>query len=129
MMQVESRLLDDLARLASGAAGTLAGVRGEVETQMRERLERVLSRMDLVTREEFETVQDMAVRAREENEALATRLRTLEERLAALEAPAAATLKAAAAKAPAAKKASGKTARAGRKPAKGAATDTPAGDT
>lgn len=128
MMQVESRLLDDLARLASGAAGTLAGVRGEVETQMRERLERVLSRMDLVTREEFETVQDMAVRAREENEALATRLRTLEERLAALEAPAAATLKAAAAKAPAAKKASGKTARAGRKPAKGAVTDTPTGD-
>lgn len=111
-MQVESKLLDDLARLASGAAGTLAGMRGEVESQMRERLERVLSRMDLVSREEFETVQDMAVRAREENEALTAKLAALEARLAALEAPAKATKtakpKAAAAKSPAAKSAAAK---------------------
>lgn len=111
-MQVESKLLDDLARLASGAAGTLAGMRGEVESQMRERLERVLSRMDLVSREEFETVQDMAVRAREENEALTAKLAALEARLAALEAPAKAAQtampKAAATKRPAVKSAAAK---------------------
>ena len=83
-MQTDNRLLDDLARVASGALGALSGMRTEVETRLREQFERVLARMDLVTREEFDAVKAMAAKARGEEEALAERLAALEQRLAAL---------------------------------------------
>ncbi|HEX9463248.1 MAG TPA: accessory factor UbiK family protein [Alphaproteobacteria bacterium] len=81
-MQTENRLLDDLARAASGALGALAGVRGEIEAQLRSRLEAWLKAQNLVTREEFEAVKAMAAKARLENEALAARLAELEKKLA-----------------------------------------------
>lgn len=82
-MQVNNRLLDDLARLASGAMGAAAGVKDEVETLLRERLRRLLDEADLVSREEFEAVKAMAAKARAEQEALAARVAELEARLAA----------------------------------------------
>jgi hypothetical protein len=82
-MQVNNRLLDDLARLATGAVGAAAGVKGEVETLLRERLRRLLDEADLVSREEFEAVKAMAAKARAEQEALAARVAELEARLAA----------------------------------------------
>ncbi|MGH6961570.1 MAG: accessory factor UbiK family protein [Dongiaceae bacterium] len=80
-MQSENRLLDDLAKVASGALGGLVGVRHEIETRLREQFERILARMDLVTREEFEVVKAMAAAARAEQEALAARIAELESRL------------------------------------------------
>ncbi len=82
-MQTRSRVLDDLARLASGALGVAAGMRGEIETRLREQFERVLSQMDLVPREEFEAVKAMAAQARLEQEHLAERLAALEAQGAA----------------------------------------------
>ncbi|HEY3911617.1 MAG TPA: accessory factor UbiK family protein [Stellaceae bacterium] len=83
-MQSQNRIFDDLARLAGGAMSTLSGVRSEVETRLREQLERVLSGMDLVTREEFEAVKAMAAKARAEQEELAGRVVELEALVAAL---------------------------------------------
>ncbi len=80
-MQTENRLFDDLARVAAGALGTLTGVRGEVESRLREQFERILGRMNLVRREEFDAVQAMAAKARAEQEALAARVAALEARL------------------------------------------------
>ena len=82
-MQSQNRFLDDLARVAAGAVGAVSGVRGEVEARIREQLERVLSRMDLVTREEFEAVKEMAAKARAEQETLMLRLAALEGAAAA----------------------------------------------
>ena len=73
-----SRLLDDLARLATDAAGVAQGARREVETAFRAQAERFVAGMDLVSREEFEVVRDMAVKARAENEALNARLDAME---------------------------------------------------
>jgi BMFP domain-containing protein YqiC len=84
-MQSQSRFFDDLARLASGAARALSGVRGEIEARARDQLERVLAGMDLVGREEFEAARAMAAKAREEQEKLLRRVEELETRLAALE--------------------------------------------
>src|SRR5262249_19699227 len=81
-MQTENRLLDDLARVATGALGALTGVRSEIEQRLREQFERILGRMDLVTREEFDAVRAMAAKARAEQEALARRLAELEARVA-----------------------------------------------
>jgi BMFP domain-containing protein YqiC len=80
-MQTQNRLLDDLARVAAGAVGGLTGVRHEVETRLREQFERILGRMNLVRREEFEVVQAMAAKARAEQEALTVRLAALEARI------------------------------------------------
>ena len=67
-MQTQNKLLDDLARVASGAIGVAAGMREEVDARLRDQFARVLGRMDLVTREEFEAVRAMAIKAREEQE-------------------------------------------------------------
>lgn len=81
-MQTQNPFLDDLAKVASGALGVAAGMRAEVEARLRDQFEQVLSRFDLVTREEFEAVKAMAVKAREEQEILAERLAKLEAAMA-----------------------------------------------
>ena len=73
------RRLDDIAKIATSAVGILQGAGREAEGLMRIRVERLLDRMDLVTRDEFDAVKAMAAAAREENAAL-------KERIAALEA-------------------------------------------
>ncbi len=76
-MQTRNPFFDDLAKLATGAAGAVAGVRSEMEESFRAWLERQLDTMDLVTREEFDVVADMARKAREENDALRAELDAL----------------------------------------------------
>ena len=88
-MQTENRLFDDLARVASGALTTLGGLRDEVEARVKERVERLANEMDLVTREEFDTVQGMAATARSEQARLETRVKALEAEIAKLRAHAA----------------------------------------
>jgi BMFP domain-containing protein YqiC len=78
MVTTSSRILDDIARLATDAAGAAQGVRREVETVVKTQIERLLRDMDVVTREEFEAVREMALLAREENDKLAARLAALE---------------------------------------------------
>ena len=78
MVGAGNRILDDIARLATDAAGAAQGVRREVETVVKTQVERLLRDMDVVTREEFEAVREMALIAREENEKLAKRLAELE---------------------------------------------------
>ncbi len=80
-MQTDNRLFDDLSRIAAGALGTLQGVKGEVEQAFRQRLERAVADMELVGREEFETVRAMAQAAREENIRLSERIAALESKL------------------------------------------------
>lgn len=77
-MQGRNRILDDLAQLMTNAAGVAQGVREEAETAFRQRFERLLADMNLVTREEFDAVREMAAKAREETETLAARLAALE---------------------------------------------------
>lgn len=83
-MQVDNKILDDLARVAGGALGALSSLREEAEAQMRQQFERVLSRMDVVNREEYEAVRAMAAKAREEQETLAERVTALEATVATL---------------------------------------------
>jgi len=82
MPQTRNPILDDMARLMTDAAGLAQGVKREAETVMRTQMERLLSTMDVVTREEFEAVRDMAILAREENDLLRARIAALEEKLA-----------------------------------------------
>ena len=81
MTQTTGRLFDEMARLVNDAAGVAQGVRREAETAMKAQMERFLRDMDLVKREEFEAVKDMAAKAREENELLKERVAALEARL------------------------------------------------
>jgi BMFP domain-containing protein YqiC len=81
-MQTRSKLFDDLSQLMTNAAGVAQGMREEAETLVRGRIERFLADSDLVTREEFDAVRDMAQKAREENAALSARLAALEAALA-----------------------------------------------
>lgn len=85
-MQTKNPFLDDLSRLASGALGTLTEMRSEIESRVRDQLERVLSRMDLVSREEFDAVRALAAKARTEQESLVQRFDAVEERLRKIEA-------------------------------------------
>jgi len=81
MPQTSSRFFDDLARLMTDAAGLAEGARREAQTFAKSQLERMMAGMDLVSREEFEAVREMAAKARNENEKLAQRVAALEARL------------------------------------------------
>jgi BMFP domain-containing protein YqiC len=85
-MAQTNRILDDIARLVTDAAGAAQGVRREVETVVKGQIERLLKDMDVATREEVDVLRDMVVAAREENEQLLLRIRTLEARVEALSA-------------------------------------------
>lgn len=78
-MQTNSRIFDDIARLATSALGTAQGVKGEFGNLVQQRLERILAGMDLVSRDEFDAVKEMAVKAAEENERLNARIEALEK--------------------------------------------------
>lgn len=81
-MQKDSKLFDDIARMASGAAGMVMDGAREAEAMLLAQVEKILARMNLVRREEFEVVREMAANARLEQEKLAARLETLEKQLA-----------------------------------------------
>jgi len=78
MTQTSNRFFDEVARLMNDAAGVATGVRREFDTVMRTQAERILRELDVVQREDFEAVKEMAQLAREENEALKARIAALE---------------------------------------------------
>ena len=84
-MAMDNRILDDLAKVASGALSGIGGMKQEVESRLRAQFERILAGMDLVRREEFEAVRAMAAKARGEQEDLLARIASLEARLKDLE--------------------------------------------
>lgn len=79
-MSDDRKFMNDFARMASGAAGTVFGMKDELEARMRTQMERLLSKMDLVKRDELDAVRLMAEEARAE-------IAKLEARIAALENP------------------------------------------
>ncbi|MCX8996568.1 accessory factor UbiK family protein [Rhizobiaceae bacterium BDR2-2] len=78
-----SRIFDEFAKLMTDAAGAAQGFKKEAETAFHAQADRWLNSLDLVKREEFEAVKEMAVKARDENDALKARIEALEARLAA----------------------------------------------
>jgi len=81
MTQTSNRFFDEVARLMNDAAGVATGVRREFDTVMKTQAERILRELDVVQREEFEAVKEMARLAREENEELKARSAALEARV------------------------------------------------
>lgn len=77
-MQTRNKIFDDMSQLMTNAMGVAQGARDEAETAMKGMMDRWLADRDFVTREEFDAVRAMAQKAREENEALKTRLDALE---------------------------------------------------
>jgi BMFP domain-containing protein YqiC len=82
MTATSSRFFDEIAKLMTNATGAAQGVRKEVDGLVQAQVERVLNNLDVVKREEFDVVRDMAEKARQENELLAKRLADLESKLA-----------------------------------------------
>ncbi|OSQ46736.1 accessory factor UbiK family protein [Thalassospira alkalitolerans] len=81
-MQINNRILDDLTRVTNSALGTMTGMKGEIDALVRQQFERILAGMDLVSREEFDVVHDVAIRAAERIDALEAKITELEGRLA-----------------------------------------------
>jgi len=84
MTQTNSRVFDEFARLMTNAAGAAQGVRQEVDTLFKTQAERVLRDLDVVPREEFDAVREMAIKARTQNEVLEKRIAELENAVAVL---------------------------------------------
>ena len=81
MVTTNSKFFDELAKLMGNAASAAQGVRKEVDTLVQSQVERVLNNLNVVKREEFEVVKEMAEKARNENDSLAQRIAALESRL------------------------------------------------
>jgi len=78
-MQTRNKMFDDIGQLMTNAMGVAQGAREEAETAMKSMIDRWLADRDFVTREEFDAVRAMAQKAREENDALKSRLEALEK--------------------------------------------------
>ena len=87
MNQGPNRLFDEFAKLMTDAAGAAQGMKKEAETAFRAQAEKFLSDMDLVKRDDFEAVREMAANARNENESLKNQIDALEQRISSLEKP------------------------------------------
>jgi len=85
MNQGPNRVFDEFAKLMTDAAGAAQGVKREAEQAFRSQAERFLGDMDLVKRDDFDAVQEMAAKAREENETLKAQISKLEARIKKLE--------------------------------------------
>src|ERR1700757_435446 len=81
MTQTSNRFFDEIGRLMNDAAGAAQGVKREFDSVVRNQAEKILTDLEIVKREEFEAVKDMARLAREENEALKARIAVLEGKL------------------------------------------------
>jgi len=81
-MQSENPLIADFVKMANSAAGTFAGMTREARENAREKMKQALGGLDFISREEFDAVKDMAAKAREQAEALETRIALLEAKLA-----------------------------------------------
>ena len=84
-MAERPRFFDDLAGVAGGAISALAGLREEVEALARARIDEAIRALDLVRREEFEAMAELAANARAGQEAAEAQLHDVLQRLAALE--------------------------------------------
>jgi BMFP domain-containing protein YqiC len=82
-MQSENKMFDDLVKMVNGVAGTMAGMGREAESSMREKMREWMAGADFVGRDEFEAVKAMAAAARDENEALKSRIAALEAKAGA----------------------------------------------
>ena len=81
MPTTNSRFFDEVSKLMTGAAGAAQNVRKEIDTLVQNQVERVLNNLNIVKREEFEVVKDMAEKARMENSKLEARIVELEKKL------------------------------------------------
>ena len=88
-MQSENRMFDDFVKMVNGFAGTMAGMGREAESSAREKFKEWMGGADFIGRDEFEAVKAMAAAARDENEALKSRIAALEARAGGAVAPAA----------------------------------------
>ena len=79
-MQIRNRLLDDIAKMANSADGLASGMREEIEALVNSRVEKILDRLNLVSREEFDVVKAMLSKSRTEQEKIEERLRKLESK-------------------------------------------------
>ena len=80
-MQTRNRLLDDIAKVANSAAGTFAGVNGEIENLIRHRVESLMADMNMVNRDEFNAIKAMVAKARSEQERLEAKVKQLEAKI------------------------------------------------
>ncbi|MDO5706583.1 MAG: accessory factor UbiK family protein [Paracoccus sp. (in: a-proteobacteria)] len=77
-MSAQNRIFDDLSKLMTNAMGVAQGAKSEAETAMKSWIDRWLAERDFVTRDEFEAVREMAIKARAENTELRARLDAIE---------------------------------------------------
>lgn len=85
MVDGPNKLFDEFAKLMTDAAGVAQGMRKEGETVFKAQAERMLNSLDLVKRDDFDAVKEMAANARDENDKLHELVAKLEERIIALE--------------------------------------------
>jgi BMFP domain-containing protein YqiC len=74
----DSKMLDDLARVAGGAVNVFSGLQEQILNDVRSRVEEVATRLDLVPRDELDKALGMIEKLRQELRALESRIDTLD---------------------------------------------------
>ncbi|MBY0406381.1 MAG: accessory factor UbiK family protein [Rickettsiales bacterium] len=78
-MQKDSKFFDDIAKVASGAAGGILEMKREAEQMLAFQVEKILQKSSIATREEYDTLVAMITKLRENQENILKRLDALEK--------------------------------------------------
>ncbi|MDX2113379.1 MAG: accessory factor UbiK family protein [Alphaproteobacteria bacterium] len=78
-MQKDNKIFEDLAKMTSGAVGTFMDIRREIEAAVAAQLDKLLRNMNLATREECESLREMVIQLRLEQEAMKQELARLHQ--------------------------------------------------
>ena len=66
----KSKILSDLSKIAVDAMSTFSGLKKEIETMVSLRVNKIINKMNLVKRDEFEVLKKMVQKALIENDEL-----------------------------------------------------------
>ena len=73
---------EDITKLLGGASSVLGVLKDEIEEIIKDRVEKVIFKLELVNKSEFLIIKEMAEKARIENEKLAKKISLLDKKIA-----------------------------------------------
>lgn len=83
-MSKKEFIKDDMVKLLGGASSALGVLKDELEDRIKDKVEKVIFKLDLINKKDFLVVKKMAEEARIQNEKLSKKINILEKKIVLL---------------------------------------------
>ena len=80
-MSKKEFIKDDMVKLLGGASSALGVLKDELEERIKDKVEKVIFKLDLINKKDFLVIKKMAEEARIQNEKLSKKINSLEKKI------------------------------------------------